>query len=74
MNVATRLQTLSDTRIAIVSDNSVTMARLSLGSHASPQRGTLIKCSSTAGEIENQLCQYILATVLHSAKRWAQVP
>ena len=26
VNVATRLQTLSDTRIAIVSDNSVTMA------------------------------------------------
>ena len=34
--VATRLQALPDTRISIISDNSVTMAVYNLGGYASP--------------------------------------
>lgn len=74
VNVATRLQTLSDTRIAIVSDNSVTMAVYLLAAMLVRKEVLLLNVHLTAGEIENQLCQLHIITVLHSAKRCGQVP
>lgn len=74
VNVATRLQTLSDTRIAIVSDNSVTMAVYLLAAMLVCKEVLLLNVHLTAGEIENQLCQLHIITVLHSAKRCGQVP
>ena len=72
--VATRLQTLSDTRIAIVSDNSVTMAVYLLAAMLVRKEVLLLNVHLTAGEIDNQLCQLHITTVLHSAKRREQVP
>ena len=74
VNVATRLQTLSDTRIAIVSDNSVTMAVYLLATMLVRKEVLLLNVHLTAREIENQLCQLHITTVLHSAKRRTQVP
>lgn len=74
VNVATRLQTLSDIRIAIVSDNSVTMAVYLLAAMLVRKEVLLLNVHLTAGEIENQLCQLHITTVLHSAKRCGQVP
>lgn len=74
VNVATRLQTLADTRIAIVSDNSVTMAVYLLAAMLVRKEVLLLNVHLTAGEIENQLCELHITTVLHSAKRRTQVP
>lgn len=74
VNVATRLQTLSDTRIAIVSDNSVTMAVYLLAAMLVRKEALLLNVHLTAGEIEKQLCQLHITTVLHSTKRRIQVP
>ena len=74
VNVATRLQTLSDTRIAIVSDNSVTMAVYLLAAMLVRKEVLLLNVHLTAREIENQLCELYITTVLHSAKRCGQVP
>lgn len=74
VNVATRLQTLTDTRIAIVSDNSVTMAVYLLAAMLVRKEVLLLNVHLTAREIENQLCQLHITTVLHSAKRCGQVP
>lgn len=74
VNVATRLQTLSDIRIAIVSDNSVTMAVYLLAAMLVRKEVLLLNVHLTAREIENQLCQLHITTVLHSAKRRTQVP
>ena len=74
VNMATRLQTLADTRIAIVSDNSVTMAVYLLAAMLVRKEVLLLNVHLTAGEIENQLCQLHITTVLHSAKRCGQVP
>lgn len=74
VNVATRLQTLADTRIAIVSDNSVTMAVYLLAAMLVRKEVLLLNVHLTAREIENQLCELHITTVLHSAKRRTQVP
>lgn len=74
VNVATRLQTLSDTRIAIVSDNSVTMAVYLLAAMLVRKEVLLLNVHLTAREIENQLCELHITTVLHSSKRRTQVP
>lgn len=74
VNVAIRLQTLADTRIAIVSDNSVTMAVYLLAAMLVRKEVLLLNVHLTACEIENQLCQLHITTVLHSAKRQTQVP
>lgn len=74
VNVATRLQTLADTRIAIVSDNSVTMAVYLLAAMLVRKEVLLLNVHLTAGEIEKQLCELHITTVLHSAKRCGQVP
>ena len=74
VHVATRLQALPDTRIAIVSDNSVTMAVYLLASMLVHKEVLLLNVHLTAREIENQLCQLHITTVLHSAKRREQVP
>ena len=74
VNVATRLQTLSDTRIAIVSDNSVTMAVYLLAAMLVRKEVLLLNVHLTAGEIEKQLCELHITTVLHSTKRRTQVP
>ena len=74
VHVAGRLQTLSDTRIAIVSDNSVTMAVYLLASMLVRKEVLLLNVHLTEREIENQLCQLHITTVLHSAKRRTQVP
>ena len=74
VNVATRLQTLSDTRIAIVSDNSVTMAVYLLAAMLVRKEVLLLNVHLTALEIEKQLCELHITTVLHSAKRRTQVP
>lgn len=73
VNVATRLQTLSDTRIAIVSDNSVTMAVYLLAAMLVRKELLLLNVHLTASEIEKQLCELHITTVLHSAKRRTQV-
>lgn len=73
-NVATRLQTLADTRIAIVSDNSVTMAVYLLAAMLVRKEVLLLNVHLTAGEIEKQLCELHITTVLHSTKRCGQVP
>ena len=74
VNVAMRLQTLADTRIAIVSDNSVTMAVYLLAAMLVRKEVLLLNVHLTAGEIEKQLCELHITTVLHSAKRRTQVP
>ena len=74
VNVATRLQTLSDTRIAIVSNNSVTMAVYLLAAMLVRKEVLLLNVHLTAREIEKQLCELHITTVLHSAKRCGQVP
>ena len=74
VHVATRLQALTDTRIAIVSDNSVTMAVYLLAAMLVHKEVLLLNVHLTAREIENQLCQLHITTVLHSAKRREQVP
>ena len=74
VNVATRLQTLADTRIAIVSDNSVTMAVYLLAAMLVRKEVLLLNVHLTAHEIEKQLCELHITTVLHSAKRCGQVP
>lgn len=74
VNVATRLQTLADTRIAIVSDNSVTMAVYLLAAMLVRKEVLLLNVHLTAHEIEKQLCELHITTVLHSAKRRTQVP
>ena len=73
VNVAMRLQTLADTRIAIVSDNSVTMAVYLLAAMLVRKEVLLLNVHLTAGEIEKQLCELHITTVLHSAKRRTQV-
>ena len=72
--MATRLQTLSDIRIAIVSDNSVTMTIYLLAAMLVHKEVLLLNVHLTAGEIEKQLCELHITTVLHSAKRRTQVP
>ena len=72
--VATRLQTLLDRRIAIVSDNSVTMAVYLLAAMLVRKEVLLLNVHLTTLEIENQLCELHITTVLHSAKRRTQVP
>ena len=74
VNVATRLQTLSDIRIAIVSDNSVTMTVYLLAAMLVRKEVLLLNVHLTTLEIENQLCELHITTVLHSAKRRTQVP
>ena len=74
VNVATRLQTLADTRIAIVSDNSVTMAVYLLAAMLVRKEVLLLNVHLTASEIEKQLCELHITTVLHCAKRCGQVP
>ena len=74
VNVATRLQTLLDRRIAIVSDNSVTMAVYLLAAMLVRKEVLLLNVHLTTLEIENQLCELHITTVLHSAKRCGQVP
>ena len=74
VNVATRLQTLADTRIAIVSDNSVTMAVYLLAAMLVRKEVLLLNVHLTAHEIEKQLCELHITTVLHCAKRRTQVP
>ena len=72
--VATRLQALPDTRISIISDNSVTMAVYILAAMLVHKEVLLLNVHLTAGEIENQLSQLHITTVLYSAKRQSQVP
>ena len=72
--VATRLQTLLDRRIAIVSDNSVTMAVYLLAAMLVRKEVLLLNVHLTTLEIEKQLCELHITTVLHSAKRRTQVP
>lgn len=72
--VATRLQAMQDKRIAIISDNSVTMAVYLLAAMLVRKEVLLLNVHLTAGEIEKQLCELHITTVLHSAKRRTQVP
>lgn len=72
--VATRLQAVQDKRIAIISDNSVTMAVYLLATMLVRKEVLLLNVHLTEREIEKQLCQLHITTVLHSAKRCGQVP
>ena len=72
--VATRLQAVQDKRIAIISDNSVTMAVYLLAAMLVRKEVLLLNVHLTAREIENQLCELHITTVLHSTKRRTQVP
>ena len=62
VHVATRLQVLPDTRIAIVSDNSVTMAVYLLAAMLVRKEVLLLNVHLTVGEIE-QLCYTALNDV-----------
>lgn len=72
--VAIRLQAVQDKRIAIISDNSVTMAVYLLAAMLVRKEVLLLNVHLTEREIDNQLCQLHIKTVLHSAKRQKQVP
>ena len=66
--VATRLQAVQDKCIAIISDNSVTMAVYLLAAMLVHKEVLLLNVHLTAREIENQLCELHITTVLHSTK------
>ena len=64
VHVATRLQALPDTRIAIVSDNSATMAVYLLAAMLVCKEVLLLNVHLTVREIEKQLCQLHITTAV----------
>lgn len=74
VHVARKLEPLEATRIAILSDNSVTMAIYVLATMLVHKELLLLNVHLKPKEIENQLSQLDVTTVLHSVERREQLP
>ena len=72
--VARKLEPLEASRVAILSDNSVTMAIYVLATMVVHKEGLLLNVHLKPKEIENQLAQLDITTVLHSVERRDQLP
>ena len=71
--VASNLVSLETSRVAILSDNSVTMAMYVLGAMLAHKEVLLLNVHLKPNEIERQLAQLDINTVLHSEARRQQV-
>ena len=74
VHVARKLELLEASRIAILSDNSVTMAIYVLATMVVHKELLLLNVHLKPKEIENQLAQLDVTTVLHSVERQEQLP
>ena len=74
VHVARKLEPLQAPRIAILSDNSVTMAIYVLATMVVHKELLLLNVHLKPKEIENQLAQLDVTTVLHSVERREQFP
>lgn len=74
LHVARKLEPLQASRIAILSDNSVTMAIYALATMLAHKEVLLLNVHLKPSEIENQLKQLGITTVLHSKERRNQLP
>ena len=74
VHVARNLEPLQVSRIAILSDNSVTMAIYVLATMVVHKELLLLNVHLKPKEIENQLAQLDVTTVLHSVERREQLP
>ena len=72
--VARKLELLEASRIAILSDNSVMMAIYVLATMVVHKELLLLNVHLKPKEIENQLAQLDVTTVLHSVERREQLP
>lgn len=73
VHVARKLELLEASRIAILSDNSVTMAIYVLATMVVHKELLLLNVHLKPKEIENQLAQLDVTTVLHSVERREQL-
>lgn len=73
VHVARKLELLEASRIAILSDNSVTMAIYVLATMLVHKELLLLNVHLKPKEIENQLAQLDVTTVLHSVERREQL-
>ena len=74
VHVARKLELLGASRIAILSDNSVTMAIYVLATMVVHKELLLLNVHLKPKEIENQLAQLDVTTVLNSVERREQLP
>ena len=74
VHVARKLEPLQASRIAILSDNSVMMAIYVLATMVVHKELLLLNVHLKPKEIENQLAQLDVTTVLHSVERQEQLP
>ena len=74
LHVASELLPLESSRVAILSDNSVTMAIYILAAMLAHKEVLLLNVHLKPNEIENQLKQLGVTTVLHSQDRRNQLP
>ena len=74
VHVARKLEPLQASRIAILSDNFVTMAIYVLATMVVHKELLLLNVHLKPKEIENQLAQLDVTTVLHSVERREQLP
>ena len=74
LHVASELLPLESSRVAILSDNSVTMAIYVLAAMLAHKEVLLLNVHLKPNEIENQLKQLGITTVLHSQNRRNQLP
>ena len=74
VHVARKLELLEASRIAILSDNSMTMAIYVLATMVVHKELLLLNVHIKPKEIENQLAQLDVTTVLHSVERREQLP
>ncbi len=74
LHVASELLSLESSRVAILSDNSVTMAIYVLAAMLAHKEVLLLNVHLKPNEIENQLKQLGVTTVLHSQERRNQLP
>ena len=74
VHVARKLEPLQASRIAILSDNSVVMAIYVLATMVVHKELLLLNVHLKPKEIENQLAQLDVTTVLHSVERREQLP
>ena len=73
LHVASELLPLESSRVAILSDNSVTMAIYVLAAMLAHKEVLLLNVHLKPNEIENQLKQLGITTVLHSKERRNQL-
>ena len=74
VHIARKLEPLQASRIAILSDNSVTMAIYVLATMVVHKELLLLNVHLKPKEIKNQLAQLDVTTVLHSVERREQLP